>query len=1463
MSEKQSHPKRSLTIISFLILLMLFSVGCGGGGDNPQNEYSDIEVPVIPAPDPVANAGPDRTGIVTENITNPSAEEILFLIASGSSGNEWAWSVINQTVPGQTKFTSQNTKVTGFCAEKAGEYTLQLNVGNGQDKTATDICIIKLNEDMDGDGLLDNEDLDRDGDGFLNDEDSFTDDKASHFDDDGDGIGNYYTDDVDNDGVDDVEDEFPLDSSKTVYETYSEAKEINGSNQNDGITVSEDAGNLPKNITGYIFSADNRPDIDYYKVTFAAPGRYAVVLIGAVSAMHPSIAVLESTGTTSVATTTANIPLEVGSTAISIQIPTAGIYYLNVTDNTGSSDATWTYSIKLFPDEDLDGVPDDLEKVLDCNHLTADSDGDGIPDYIEIKKAMEDWTFCDKDADGLPPWWDFDSDGDTIPDTIEYYAADEKPNLTSIQLAQFNDIDNDGILNFLDTDSDENGITDKIEAGINPTDPQDTDLDGTCDYLDFDDDGDGLLDINEENGYRLLALNPSETPETDSQPGGSMRVSAFVNNILEVENVARDGDSVQLTGSNLPQTIFDTWIIIRGINNVLNLNPDTIDAEGLHFTWPIGISDGIVKVFLAYNNQHTNSLDVLVPKENAPILTEYSINVFSMQVTFKGKNLNYSLSVNFTGANTTIDNSFGSATSFIVDVPMDTLRGFVSVANSVGESNAIWVDLARPLSGEIILPDSSMVDVTKLDVSWSVNPNDEVNPDPNGNFTTTADISGPTTVTALIEDPNSTEDLPIYAVFLEAIALEDDDFVILNSQNTALALIWNAVGVQGLVAEPSLLTARDILKNLQEIKILGQLLETKLTIDPCILNKSDPDIIAKAKDGIIAAGEAIQANLANGTLTDIKSVSRNAIRLRQEEATVTPEEIDDIKVYERGDTRNINVENDTQLYLSAQIIASDGAILQSHISGLRGMIGPQGYGLLFWASKKEYDQPNGKNCTVQVITAGMGRDYDPKISAPYEIWKYLLIRTAIERVIWPPISSVITIPFGAHELSDIILSHVPNIANVFLQDSISAGMKELLMIFWKDVAEWPPGPITKALAEKYGKNIAEKALAKMAAKIGAKFVPGIGQIVLAYEIAGYVNKGVNVLKAISDLATIDSVIEFNVEFPLQIEEVIPNKVRPDGKNKEFLIEGKGFSEITKGALWFKTTFTPQITFTDADYIAVALEPIYISQDGTMMKVNVPGWWLDDYTKGPIKVKVHHPTDEDNAIVEKDPAIEIVDKVEISSISPQSGGIQTEAIIYGAGFSNIISNNEVMVSSQTALISQATDTSLKIVIPGNLDPGIHEVKACSCFEAVWSDWSNTVEFEVIEGEIKITVSDDGAAKDDAFALYVDGIYKGTMYANFYSYSQTYTIGLAPGIHSAMLFGIEAPDSIGTYEIVFEGVGNVIGDPFTGRDLVPGVTKYYTFTVPNDEILQRAFRMRAFPYTSNVPDPEKAKTIREEN
>ena len=115
-------------------------------------------------------------------------------------------------------------------------------------------------------------------------------------------------------------------------------------------------------------------------------------------------------------------------------------------------------------DSDGDGIPD---------YLDGDSDNDGIPDRVESRPVpqtpgtatsttTESPTTrtvviatrppADTDGDGIPDYRDTDTDGDGIPDVVEG-SVTSRPR---------------GGPNYRDTDSDGDLIPDRVEAGPGP-----------------------------------------------------------------------------------------------------------------------------------------------------------------------------------------------------------------------------------------------------------------------------------------------------------------------------------------------------------------------------------------------------------------------------------------------------------------------------------------------------------------------------------------------------------------------------------------------------------------------------------------------------------------------------------------------------------------------------------------------------------------------------------------------------------------------------------------------------------------------------------------------------------------------------------------------------------------------------------------------------------------------------------
>ncbi|MFH2008834.1 MAG: hypothetical protein ABI333_19760 [bacterium] len=126
-------------------------------------------------------------------------------------------------------------------------------------------------------------------------------------------------------------------------------------------------------------------------------------------------------------------------------------------------------------DTDGDGIPD---------YLDLDSDNDGIADSVELGPAGPGYYPVDSDADGIPDFRDLDSDGNGLSDSVDGAA----------------DLDSDGVGNYADTDDDGDGIFDHIEMGLDPYSPLDSDGDGVPDYQDVDSDNDTILDLHEGGG---------------------------------------------------------------------------------------------------------------------------------------------------------------------------------------------------------------------------------------------------------------------------------------------------------------------------------------------------------------------------------------------------------------------------------------------------------------------------------------------------------------------------------------------------------------------------------------------------------------------------------------------------------------------------------------------------------------------------------------------------------------------------------------------------------------------------------------------------------------------------------------------------------------------------------------------------------------------------------------------------
>jgi len=177
-------------------------------------------------------------------------------------------------------------------------------------------------------------------------------------------------------------------------------------------------------------------------------------------------------------------------------------------DNDPSTDPTDTdgdgIPDYLDIDSDDDGIPDNVEAQTVADYLAPsliDANNNGLDDVYETNGNFG-LIPVDTDGDGIPDYVDTDSDNDNVPDAVEGHDKnhDGLPELWLLGSDKDNDGLDDGFEGERVIDVDVNGDMDDPNVDL-----PDTDSDGIPDFRDPDDDGDGIAtrdeDLNGDGNY--------------------------------------------------------------------------------------------------------------------------------------------------------------------------------------------------------------------------------------------------------------------------------------------------------------------------------------------------------------------------------------------------------------------------------------------------------------------------------------------------------------------------------------------------------------------------------------------------------------------------------------------------------------------------------------------------------------------------------------------------------------------------------------------------------------------------------------------------------------------------------------------------------------------------------------------------------------------------------------------------
>ncbi|MFP6791402.1 MAG: Ig-like domain-containing protein [Thalassolituus sp.] len=238
-------------------------------------------------------------------------------------------------------------------------------------------------------------------------------------------------------------------------------------------------------------------------------------------------------------------------------------------------------------DDNLDGVNDAMDELAEwlVAFASTDQDGDGLLNMIDLD-ADNDGLFDvaeaglgdqDGDAlldDGVDILTDViqlpDSDGDTLPDYLDVRSNGVDTDFSNSNLPSDLDGDLDGVLDST-TDVDRDGIMDVVDNAIGAFGSRaDFDGDGIPNHLDDDDDGDGISDADENPQQAFFT---GEDADADGIDDG---VDANVNGVLNGEDL--DGNGVR-DDREMPDLDGDGFVDHLDADADGDGIPDNIDPE--------------------------------------------------------------------------------------------------------------------------------------------------------------------------------------------------------------------------------------------------------------------------------------------------------------------------------------------------------------------------------------------------------------------------------------------------------------------------------------------------------------------------------------------------------------------------------------------------------------------------------------------------------------------------------------------------------------------------------------------------------------------------------------------------------------------------------------------------------------------------------------------------------------------
>ena len=604
-------------------------------------------------------------------------------------------------------------------------------------------------------------------------------------------IGTWQNKDEDGDGAADELDDYPFDANLSTA-TYFQESELN-----DNLGKAENLNSeIPYFVSGVV---QQTQDLDLFKFSINKAERVSVVLNTTNSNFRPNIIILNSSGA-SVEKINSNFTAigNIGA-ASNFTLPSAGTYYLGISDVDARGANDFTYKARLFFDTDIDYIDDQLEAAFGLVVGDIDSDNDRIFDGTEFYVYESGNKYLhDVDSDGIPNWLDDDSDADGIPDKIEGVS----------------DQDQDGFANFVDFDSDGNGNVDASEVtDISTQRPADSDGDRIPNYADVDDDNDGLLDLNDTNPTKIVdSTLPGDADYKEISTISYLFSGQAFNGVF----VEKGTHKATGKGLNSPGIL-----VFKRADNLPPINESVSLNQEITFALP----DKTESIYFFANGKRSNSVSVDISNPNLPLVLNPDVDYYSVGNT-----------VNLTG-----QNFFEDTLVFIDEIEVKPLiineeRLSFVVPNSVsseakitlrttyGTSNTVTIKIGDEVLldySQLNMPNDTLASLLVASLKTPTSQEELIGDDLNVNyiFGGVSDV-----VMALYIDENEEP-----YEFINTMVFQSDKNILITPIHIAASSVWYSGALGNDIEQRNWKERFDLLSLNKDVKIFADFIEANLS----------------------------------------------------------------------------------------------------------------------------------------------------------------------------------------------------------------------------------------------------------------------------------------------------------------------------------------------------------------------------------------------------------------------------------------------------------------------------------------------------------------------------------------------------------------------------------------------------------------------------------------------------------